>query len=147
MKSRNTLEIESKSRQLEAREREWAEKLDLVESDRDQWKRLVEVEKVKNSKLIDQVVRKDPEIHRMQGSCCSSTTTGSDPCDKPRGASGTGTSSSTTKSLDIRYDAVYQGPHPIFWPLLGDPQKKFVISELPMTFDGFLWYMKKNLSW
>jgi hypothetical protein len=64
------LEIESKSRQqleatLEAREREWAEKLDHVESDRDQWKRLVEVEKVKNSKLIDQVVRKDQDIHRM----------------------------------------------------------------------------------
>jgi hypothetical protein len=50
---------------LEAREREWAEKLDHVESDRDQWKRLVEVEKVKNSKLIDQVVRKDQDIHRM----------------------------------------------------------------------------------
>jgi hypothetical protein len=70
MKSRNTLEIESKSRQqleatLEAREREWAEKLDHVESDRDQWKRLVEVEQVKKSKLIDQVVRKDPDIHRF----------------------------------------------------------------------------------
>jgi hypothetical protein len=64
------LEIESKSRQqleatLEAREREWAEKLEHVKSDRDQWKLLVEAEKIKNSKLIDQVVRKDQDIHRM----------------------------------------------------------------------------------
>ena len=64
------LEVESKGRQqleatLEAREREWAEKLEHVESDREQWKRLVEAEKSKNSKLIDQVVRKDQDIHRM----------------------------------------------------------------------------------
>jgi hypothetical protein len=64
------LELESKSRQqveatLEAREREWAEKLDHVERDRDHWKDLVEAEKIKNSKLIDQVYRKDQDIHRM----------------------------------------------------------------------------------
>lgn len=64
------LEVESKGRQhleatLEAREREWAEKLEHLESDRDQWMRLVEAEKSKNSKLIDQVVRKDQDIHRM----------------------------------------------------------------------------------
>ena len=51
----NRLELESKNRQqleatLEAREREWAEKLEHVESDRDQWKLLVETEKIKNSK-------------------------------------------------------------------------------------------------
>jgi hypothetical protein len=64
------LEIESKGRQqleatLEAREREWADKLEHVESDRDHWKRLVEAEKVKNSKLMDEVLRKDRDIHRM----------------------------------------------------------------------------------
>jgi hypothetical protein len=64
------LEAEAKSRQqveatLEAREREWAEKLDHVERDRDHWKGLVEAEKTKNSKLIDQVYRKDQDIHRM----------------------------------------------------------------------------------
>jgi hypothetical protein len=64
------LEIESKARQqleatLEAREREWAERLEHVEQDRDNWKALVEAEKIKNSKLIDQVYRKDQDIHRM----------------------------------------------------------------------------------
>jgi hypothetical protein len=64
------LEIESKARQqleatLEAREREWAERLEHVEQDRDNWKALVEAEKTKNSKLIDQVYRKDQDIHRM----------------------------------------------------------------------------------
>lgn len=64
------LQIESKGRQqleatLEAREREWAEKLEHVESDRDNWKQIVEAEKSKNSRLIDQVVRKDQDIHRM----------------------------------------------------------------------------------
>jgi hypothetical protein len=66
----NRLEIEVIRRQhleatLETREREWAEKLEHVESDRDHWKALVGVEKAKNSKLIDQVVRKDQDIHRM----------------------------------------------------------------------------------
>jgi hypothetical protein len=64
------LELESKNRlqleaTLEAREREWNAKLEHVERDRDQWKLLVETEKIKNSKLIDQVVRKDQDIHRM----------------------------------------------------------------------------------
>lgn len=64
------LEAETVGRQqlestLEAREREWAERLEHVEGDRDQWKRQVDVEKTKNSKLIDQVVRKDQDIHRM----------------------------------------------------------------------------------
>ena len=64
------LEIESKGRQqlettLEAREGEWAERLEHIERDRDNWKALVEAEKIKNSKLLDQVHRKDQDIHRM----------------------------------------------------------------------------------
>jgi hypothetical protein len=64
------LEVESKGRQrveatLEVREREWAEKFERLESDRDKWKRLVDAEQIKNSKLIDQVVRKEQDIHRM----------------------------------------------------------------------------------
>lgn len=64
------LEYESKQRQqleltLEAREREWAERYQHLEMDRDQQKALVEAETIKNSKLIDQVYRKDQDIHRM----------------------------------------------------------------------------------
>jgi hypothetical protein len=42
------------------------------------------------------------------------------------------------------YDAMQltKGPHPIFWPLLGVPSNKFVLSECQITLDGFLWYMK-----
>lgn len=64
------LEVESRARKhlemtLEAREREWNEKFEHLQSERDHWKRVVEVEQTKNSRLIDQVVRKDQDIHRM----------------------------------------------------------------------------------
>jgi hypothetical protein len=64
------LELESRGRQqlestLEAREREWAHKYSELESDRDHWKAVVQAEQTKNSRLIDQVVRKDQDIHRM----------------------------------------------------------------------------------
>jgi hypothetical protein len=64
------LEVESNRRKqlettLEAREREWANKFEELSKDRDQWKGVVQVEQTKNSRLIDQVVRKDQDIHRM----------------------------------------------------------------------------------
>jgi hypothetical protein len=64
------LEQETNTRQqleatLELREREWVERLEHIERDRDVWKTLVEAEKIKNSKLLDQVHRKDQDIHRM----------------------------------------------------------------------------------
>ena len=64
------LELESRGRtQLEAtlerRERDWAMKYHKLEKDRDQWKSVVSQEQVKNARLIDQVVRKDQDIHRM----------------------------------------------------------------------------------
>ena len=64
------LEIESRAKKhlemtLEAREREWKDKFEQLHSERDHWKRVVEVEQTKNSRLIDQVVRKDQDIHRM----------------------------------------------------------------------------------
>lgn len=64
------LEVESRGRQqleatLEAREREWSHKYSELEADRDHWKAVVKAEQTKNSRLIDQVVRKDQDIHRM----------------------------------------------------------------------------------
>lgn len=64
------LQTESRARQhleatLEAREREWKNKFAELKSDRDQWKEVVKVEQTKNARLIDQVVRKDQDIHRM----------------------------------------------------------------------------------
>mmetsp|Transcript_45226 Transcript_45226/g.50695 ORF Transcript_45226/g.50695 Transcript_45226/m.50695 type:complete len:294 (+) Transcript_45226:411-1292(+) len=64
------LELESRGRtQLEAtlerRERDWAMRYHKLEKDRDQWKNLVSQEQTKNARLIDQVVRKDQDIHRM----------------------------------------------------------------------------------
>jgi hypothetical protein len=64
------LEVEAQGRRqlegmLEARERQWAEKFEDLKKDRDNWKGVVDVEKNKNSRLIDQVVRKDQDIHRM----------------------------------------------------------------------------------
>ena len=50
---------------LEAREREWANRFDELSKDRDHWKGVVQVEQTKNARLIDQVVRKDQDIHRM----------------------------------------------------------------------------------
>jgi hypothetical protein len=64
------LEIESRGKaQLEAvlehREREWALKFRGLQEDRDHWKSEVVKEKEKNTKLFDQVMRKDQDIHRM----------------------------------------------------------------------------------
>ncbi|GKY95448.1 hypothetical protein MPSEU_000506400 [Mayamaea pseudoterrestris] len=64
------LESESNRRKelektLESREREWANRFDELSKDRDHWKGVVQVEQTKNSRLIDQVVRKDQDIHRM----------------------------------------------------------------------------------
>ena len=64
------LEMESRARKhlemtLETREREWREKFEHLQGERDHWKRVVEAEQIKNSRLIDQVVRKDQDIHRM----------------------------------------------------------------------------------
>jgi hypothetical protein len=66
----NRLESESRGRvqletTLEEREREWALKFKELEADRDHWKDVVRVEQTKNGRLIDQVVRKDQDIHRM----------------------------------------------------------------------------------
>ncbi|OEU13627.1 hypothetical protein FRACYDRAFT_188928 [Fragilariopsis cylindrus CCMP1102] len=64
------LELESRGRTqlestLERRERDWAMKYLELEKDRDQWKTNVSQEQTKNARLIDQVVRKDQDIHRM----------------------------------------------------------------------------------
>lgn len=64
------LELESRGRAqlettLEQREREWATRFKELEMDRDHWKEIVKVEQTKNARLIDQVVRKDQDIHRM----------------------------------------------------------------------------------
>ena len=64
------LEEETNRRQqlettLEAREREWANRFEELSKDRDHWKGVVQVEQTKNARLIDQVVRKDQDIHRM----------------------------------------------------------------------------------
>ena len=64
------LELESRRRvqletTLEEREREWALKFQQLEEDRDHWKDVVSSEQNKNARLIDQVVRKDQDIHRM----------------------------------------------------------------------------------
>jgi hypothetical protein len=64
------LEVESRGKaQLEAtleqREREWAMKFRGVETDRDHWKNEFSKEQQKNAKLLDQVLRKDQDIHRM----------------------------------------------------------------------------------
>ncbi|KAG7364236.1 hypothetical protein IV203_037438 [Nitzschia inconspicua] len=64
------LEVESRGKAqlestLEQREREWAMKFRGLQEDRDQLKAEVEKEKEKNAKLLDQVNRKDQDIHRM----------------------------------------------------------------------------------
>lgn len=60
--SRGNVQLE---RTLEERERGWALKFKELEVDRDHWKGVVKVEQTKNARLIDQVVRKDQDIHRM----------------------------------------------------------------------------------
>ena len=52
-------------RTLEERERSWAEQIAELEKERDQWREFVNVERSKNTRLMDQVVRKDQDIHRM----------------------------------------------------------------------------------
>ena len=64
------LQTESRGRQhleaaLEAREREWKSMFEELKTDRDHWKDVVKAEQNKNARLIDQVVRKDQDIHRM----------------------------------------------------------------------------------
>jgi len=50
---------------LQERERGWAEQISDLQSDRDHWKELVQLERNKNARLMDQVARKDIDIHRM----------------------------------------------------------------------------------
>lgn len=64
------LELESRGRRqlettLERRERDWTIKLHTLEKDIDHWENEVSNEQAKNSRLRDQVVRKDQDIHRM----------------------------------------------------------------------------------
>jgi hypothetical protein len=64
------LEVESTSRQqleatLEIREREWTSKLRDLVKDRDHWKEVVVVEQTKNSRLREQLSRKEKDIHQM----------------------------------------------------------------------------------
>lgn len=64
------LEVESRGKAqmeatLEQREREWAMKFQGLETDRDHWKSEFEKEQQKNAKLLDQIVRKEQDIHRM----------------------------------------------------------------------------------
>jgi hypothetical protein len=64
------LELEARRRAqlettLEARERDWAARYHDLKRDRDHWKEEVTKEQSKNARLIDQVVRKDQDIHRM----------------------------------------------------------------------------------
>ena len=64
------LQLESRSRQqlettLEIREREWANQLEQLESDRDHWRDLVKTEENKNTRLMEEIMRKEQEIRRM----------------------------------------------------------------------------------
>jgi hypothetical protein len=64
------LEIESRTRQqlestLEYREREWTNKIHDLRKDRDHWKEVVGNEQTRNSRLLDQLSRKEQDIHRM----------------------------------------------------------------------------------
>jgi len=64
------LEQESRARQqlegtLEERERQCNDKYASLEKDRDHWKEVVQIEQTKNSRLIEQVVRKDQDIQKM----------------------------------------------------------------------------------
>jgi hypothetical protein len=64
------LEVESRARQhleltLEYREREWTNRLDDLRKDRDHWKTVVGSEQTRNARLLDQLSRKEQDIHRM----------------------------------------------------------------------------------
>lgn len=43
----------------------WQNKYETLEKDRDAWKNMVNAERARNERLLDQVMRKDREIHRM----------------------------------------------------------------------------------
>jgi hypothetical protein len=62
LQSTGKMEIE---RTLEVREQQWSKQIAELEKDREHWKAVVEAERTKNSRLMDQVVRKDQDIHRM----------------------------------------------------------------------------------
>lgn len=64
------LEVESNARQrlektLEDRERKYEGMIQELEADRDHWKKLVEEERTKNSRLMDQVNKKEQDILQM----------------------------------------------------------------------------------
>ena len=50
---------------LEERERQWNVRFAELQKDRDHWKEVVQIEQNKNSRLIEQVVRKDQDIQKM----------------------------------------------------------------------------------
>lgn len=62
LESRGSVQLETT---LEERERDWALKFKDLEADRDRLREVVKFEQTKNSRLRDQVVRKDQDIHRM----------------------------------------------------------------------------------
>jgi hypothetical protein len=64
------LEVESRTRQqleatLEGREREWSYRFAELRKERDEWKQVVKAEQAKNTALLEQIRRKDADIHRM----------------------------------------------------------------------------------
>lgn len=64
------LELQTKERmeleeRLELQERTWEAKCSDLEKERDQWKEDVLSERVKNERLLEQLNRKDQDIHRM----------------------------------------------------------------------------------
>ena len=50
---------------LELQEDEWGLRCKEVEKERDQWKKAVRVEQMKNQRLLDHANRKQQEIQRM----------------------------------------------------------------------------------
>ena len=62
MLSTNKMDVELT---LQLREQKWAEQIAELEKDREHWKVVVEAERTKNARLMDQVFRKDQDIHRM----------------------------------------------------------------------------------
>ena len=64
------LEMETQKRisvqqDLDRQNLEWQQKYETLEKDLESWKKLVNAERAKNERLLDQVMRKDREIHRM----------------------------------------------------------------------------------
>lgn len=96
---------------LEERERLWNEKFNALLKDRDHWKEVVQIEQNKNSRLIEQVVRKDQDIQKMlqrkydqprEGGHFNhqSTRTSFRPQSQERERSGTPNASSRSPSMD-----------------------------------------------